>query len=124
MADTSSVPTAGYRRGRHGLHYRAAARRQRAYRYASEKIAKKGLRLEPPRVTFEGIDLPTWYFWIKRAVEDGIAKVVSGKLPEKIDGKPKLSFNINDPPESPLDRLAAAMDRQNAFNGKGLGAFS
>ena len=80
-----------------------------------EKIEKRGLKLEPALQTFEGIDTPTWMFWLKRAVESGLAKVVSGKLPDRIDGKPKTNFILNEPRPSAVDRLTAAIDRQSAL---------
>ena len=78
-----------------------------------EKITKQGMGLEPARMTFEGIDLPTWYFWLQRAVESGIAKVISGKLPERIEGKPRMNFVMAEPEPSTSDRLTAAIERQN-----------
>jgi hypothetical protein len=75
------------------------------YTATREKILKKGMTLEPKITEIPGIDLPTWCYWIKRAVEDGLAKVVAGQLPDKIDGKPRTNFIVNDPPENPMDRL-------------------
>ena len=80
-----------------------------------EKIAKAGMSLEPPVQEFTGIDLPTWTFWLAKAVECGIAKVVSGKLPERIDGEPKRNFLFADPKPSPVDKLTAAIERQSAL---------
>jgi hypothetical protein len=80
-----------------------------------EKITKQGKRLEPAVQTFENINLPTWFFWIQRAVESGIAKVVKGELPEKIDGKPRINFVMADPQPSDADKLTAAIERQSAL---------
>jgi hypothetical protein len=78
-----------------------------------EKIEKAGGRLEPPVQEFKGIDLPSWLFWLKRAVEAGIARVVSGKLPESIEGKPRMNYIVSRPERSTADRLASAIERQN-----------
>ena len=78
-----------------------------------EKITKQGAKLEPELQTFSNIDLPTWYFWMKRAVEAGIAKVVKGKLPDKIDGQPRVNFVTNEPTQGPMDALTAAIEKQN-----------
>ncbi len=83
-----------------------------------EKIEKLGMKLEPALQTFKGIDLPTWLFWIKQAVESGIAKVVSGKLPDKIDGKPRKTFIVNEPEPSATDKLTAAIEKQSAMFAK------
>jgi len=79
-----------------------------------ERIEAKGMKLEPKTQVFDSVDAPTWLFWIKQAVEAGIAKVVSGKLPDKIDGKVQMNFVTNEPAESPVDKLTAAIERQTA----------
>lgn len=80
-----------------------------------ERAAKAGMTLEPAVQEFPGIDLATWYFWLAKAVESGIAKVVKGKLPEKIDGEPKRNFLFADPKPSPVDKLTAAIERQSVL---------
>jgi hypothetical protein len=79
-----------------------------------ERIEKAGQRLEPALQTFDAVHLPTWLFWICRAVQCGIARVVSGKLPDKIEGTPTLNFITGDPPPTPADKLTAALERQAA----------
>ena len=79
-----------------------------------EKIEKRGLKLEPAVTTFDAIDPPTWYFWMKKAVAAGIAKVVAGSLPSKIEGKPRMNFITNEP-VSATDKLAVAIDRQSSL---------
>ncbi|MEQ8790252.1 MAG: hypothetical protein RIC55_28410 [Pirellulaceae bacterium] len=81
-----------------------------------EKIDKTGKALEPARQTFDNIDLCTWAFWLRRAVEGGLARVVSGKLPE-VEGTPRMNFILHDPGPSQTDTLAEALNRQaDAFN--------
>ena len=80
-----------------------------------EMILKKGVTLEPKVQTFDAIDLPSWLFYITRAVEAGIAKVVKGELPAKIDGKVKHNYVFNEEvAESPTDKLTAAIEGQTA----------
>ncbi len=78
-----------------------------------ERIERQGKKLPPKLETFDDVDLPTWLFWIKRAVDSGIAKVVAGSLPKTIEGEPKMNFIVNRPKETTGDRLAMAMERQN-----------
>ena len=80
-----------------------------------ERIEKQGKKLPPKCETFDDVDLPTWLYWIKRAVESGVAKVVGGQLPKHIDGTPKLNFIVDRPKETTGDRLAAALERQNVL---------
>lgn len=80
-----------------------------------ERIERQGMKLPPECETFDDVDLPTWLFWIKRAVDSGIAKVVAGQLPKVIDGTPKMNFIVNRPTQSTADRLAAAIERQNVL---------
>ena len=83
-----------------------------------EKIEKMGMKLEPAVQEFPAIDLPTWLFWMQRAVESGLAKVVGGKLPDHIEGKPKMNFVLNEPPTSATDKLTAAIERQTTMFAK------
>lgn len=78
-----------------------------------ERIEKQGMKLAPACETFDDVHLPTWLFWIKRAVESGVARVVAGTLPQRIDGTPKRNFIVDRPAQSTGDRLAAAIERQN-----------
>ena len=79
-----------------------------------ERIEGQGMKLADAKETFADIDLPTWLFWIKHAVESGIAKVVSGKLPDTIEGEPQLSFiTIRQP--SDTARLATAIEQTNVL---------
>ena len=76
-------------------------------------------KLEPARQTFAGVDPVTWLHWIKLAVESGLARVVEGTLPDKIDGEPQTQF-VTQPVPDPIDRLAAAMEKQTEMLGKVL----
>ena len=80
-----------------------------------EKIEKKGMKLEPELTEFPNIDLPTWLYWLKRAVESGIAKITKGKLPDKIDGKPRKNFVMAEPEPSVTDKLTAALEKQSVL---------
>ncbi|MCH8923229.1 MAG: hypothetical protein IIA67_08800 [Planctomycetes bacterium] len=87
------------------------------HKQTREKIEGQGMKLADAKETFADIDLPTWLFWIKRAVESGIAKVVSGKLPDRIEGEPQLSFITKREP-SDTARLATAIERTNELLGE------
>lgn len=79
-----------------------------------ERIERRGRTLPPEREDFPDADESTWLFWLGSAVKAGIAKIVSGKLPEKLKGKPKVNFITNERrPEN--DRLAAAIEKQNTL---------
>jgi len=80
-----------------------------------ERIEKTGVSLEPAVQTFDDVDLPSWLFYIARAVEAGIAKVVKGELPAKIDGKVRHDYVFNERVmESPTEKLTAAIQEQTA----------
>lgn len=75
-----------------------------------EKIEQRA-KLGPEREPLGVVDVPTWLYWLAGAVEGGSARIVSGTLPAKIEGKPRLRFHSTEQP-NPLDRLAAAFERQ------------
>lgn len=77
-----------------------------------EKIERKGFRI-PKGETFTDIDANTFAWHAKRAVDSGIATLVSGKFPPIDESKVKKSFFI-DEPKSPTDRLTAAIEKQTA----------
>ena len=80
-----------------------------------ERIVAKGVSLEPALQTFETIDQPSWFFFIKRAVEAGIAKLVRGELPAKIDGELRFDYVLNERvAKSPTEKLTAAIQEQTA----------
>jgi hypothetical protein len=78
-----------------------------AIRARVEKVGS----IEPKR-TIPNADTATWLHWIKEAVEAGLARVVQGVLPQKIDGAPELEF-ITRKKADPIDRLTAAIEKQN-----------
>ena len=82
------------------------------YATIKEQIEKRGQKLEPDIVEYENIDLPTWLYWIKRAVEDGICKLIKGKLPAKIEGEIRKNFIVSRPKQSEAQSLTAAIERQ------------
>ncbi len=74
------------------------------------KIEKAGLSLAAAEETFnlDENGLATWIFWIKRAVEDGNARILSGVLPEKLPGKIRTDFGGPrpvDPRDATIERL-------------------
>lgn len=74
-----------------------------------ERIEKKGYRIAPESEAFEDVDLPTWLYWMKRAVTSGYARLVAGVLPDKIAGEPRKEFFFKKEPGT-QDRLADAID--------------
>lgn len=85
-----------------------------AIRDRVERLGKVGPDSEP----FGIVHLPTWLHWLKRAVGSGIARVVKGELPTKIDGEPRRSFIHAEPAPSTNDRLAAAIDANTRMLGE------
>jgi len=79
-----------------------------ALKAKAERVGAVG----PPREVFAGVHVPTWLFWLRQAVEAGIARIVQGTLPATIDGSPQREF-ITPKAADPIDRLAVAMERQN-----------
>lgn len=78
-----------------------------------ERIEARGQRLPAEREEFTDADAATWLFWLKSAVEAGIARVVEGKLPDKLPGKPRVNFITTDQPTA-TDKLTVAIDKQTA----------
>lgn len=76
-----------------------------------EHIEKKGFGLEPEKQVFQGQHAATWVYWMSRAVESGMAKVVSGAFPSKLDGEPRKRFLVAEQP-STTDKLVAVLERQ------------
>ena len=80
-----------------------------------EKITeRKFARLEPHEQVFANIDVPTWLHHIKCAVEAGVAKVVAGKLPEKIEGNPRKYFHGSERKPTETATLTDAIREQTA----------
>jgi hypothetical protein len=74
------------------------------------RIEALGFKLPPAREEFSDTHPATWLYWIKQAVDGGLARVVSGSLPEKIDGRPRKRFvapEVDDPQDARIKRLEA-----------------
>lgn len=72
--------------------------------------------LPPERVEFPSAHVPTWLHWMKKAVESGQAVVVSGRLPDIIDGEPRTRFYIapvrKDKKDEQIEKLVALAEQQ------------
>jgi hypothetical protein len=81
-----------------------------------ERIEQRGWKLPPERETVQA-HVPTWLHWLKGLIDAGKAKLLSGTLPDKIDGKPQLRFHSTEQPE-PIDKLTVAITEQNTLLAK------
>ncbi len=72
-----------------------------------ELFNKRSIKV-PESQSFSGIHVPSWLAHMKALVQSGLARVVEGKVPDKIDGKPKKSFVTNDEPD-PEEQLRATV---------------
>lgn len=75
----------------------------------ADKIKAEGWKIAPALEEFPAADLPTWIYWIKRAVEGGLARLIRGTLPDKIDGEPKRAFFSNPKKLDPRDKLISTL---------------
>ncbi len=77
------------------------------FKAVRQRIEKRGYGLGEQRETFpvKKEEYPTWLFWMKRAVEDGVCRVVKGTLPEKITGRIRKTFVSNEPSADPRDSI-------------------
>lgn len=66
-----------------------------------ERIEARGLKLGPEREEFQNVAVNDWAFWLKRAVDAGIAKVVSGTWPEIDAAKARKNFILAPKPQEP-----------------------
>lgn len=84
------------------------------YTAIREKIVdRKVARLEPHETTYANVDVATWLHHIKCAVEAGVAKVISGELPEVIEGNPRKWFR-GEERKGESACLAEAIEKQTA----------
>jgi hypothetical protein len=77
-----------------------------------ERVEKMGLRLPPEREEFKDIDVPTWLFWMRRAVVNELAKIVEGKFPEIDEARVQKNFITKpqrDPRDGLIDKLVAVL---------------
>ncbi|MGO8753550.1 MAG: hypothetical protein ACLQNE_47045 [Thermoguttaceae bacterium] len=88
-----------------------------------ERIEKDGSTIPPAEQEFTGIDTATWLFWLRRAVESGLARIVSGAFPKDI-GTPKLerayriSEETGDQTTDRISRLESELAELKALVGK------
>lgn len=75
----------------------------------ADKLKQRGLALPPARQPLPQLDKPTALYWVREAVRNKQAVLISGKLPDKIEGTPRTEFILSPPPPSPLDRLTEAL---------------
>lgn len=80
----------------------------------AEKIKSKGFKLAPAREEFANLDANTWAFWISRAIECGLAKLVSGKLPEFDADTARKDFIFAPPKPGTADKLTDALNNMAA----------
>jgi hypothetical protein len=83
---------------------------EQQFRRIREKLEKKSMQLPAESVPIKE-SLATVLFWVKRAIESGYARLVSGELPKHVDGEPKKTFNFT-PPVDPVAKLAVAIEEQ------------
>lgn len=109
-----SGPVPGQRLGidEEGVGYIEEPLHKPEFAVLKERLEKKGLKLEPELQTWTDVDQATWLYWLRRAVEAGIARLTKGTLPVKIEGKPRTRFTLNDPKPTAVDRLTESLDRQ------------
>ena len=68
------------------------------------------MNLPEERQTFTA-DVATWLFHMAGLVEGETARLVSGKIPDKLPGTPQQRFHSAERAD-PIDRLAAAIEKQ------------
>lgn len=78
-------------------------------------IEKHGSTIAPQQQPLGKVHIATFLFWMKSAVEAGLARVVRGTLPDVIEGEPQKSF-LSAAAFNPNDRLAAALESIVAVN--------
>lgn len=90
-----------------------------------ERIEKKGWTLPPAREEFPGACKASWLYWLANAVRCGLARVVSGKLPEASETEgARKDFIFAPKPPSTNERLIAALERNTAAFEKFLNAIA
>ena len=87
------------------------------HKAVAESIEKNKFSLGVAEERFEGVHIPSWLQQMKFAVDNGSARIVQGKFPNPLPGKPLRSYitpDIEDPTERQekiLDKLADALDK-------------
>jgi hypothetical protein len=73
------------------------------------KLTAKAFAIPQALEEFASAHVPTWLYWMKRAVETKLARIVRGQLPDKIDGTPRKQFlhatHVPDPRDRRIDQL-------------------
>lgn len=85
------------------------------FRGLREKIEATGQKLPDERQPFS-LDAATFVYWSKGLVQSGDAKLIEGEFPE-IKGTPQTRFHSTQQVD-PLDKLTAAIERQNELQAK------
>jgi hypothetical protein len=74
-----------------------------------EKIEAQKMKLGPEREDFQNADLNSWAFWLRRAVANGMAKIVAGSFPAIDEAKARKNFVIAEEQLNPRDTLVDRM---------------
>ncbi|MGE3180937.1 MAG: hypothetical protein AB7N71_04850 [Phycisphaerae bacterium] len=77
-----------------------------------DRIAAMGLSLPPQREDFSDIDINTWMYWLRRAVESGVASIIKGTFPDIDDAAAQKSFitaAVKDKRDSLIEKLIAIL---------------
>lgn len=86
-------------------------------------IKARGRALPDEREVFESESVLTWLFWLRRIVDSGLGRVLSGELPaiDQLDNRkrnvrderfPRRSFILEEPPEeSPAEQFTKVIER-------------
>lgn len=78
-----------------------------------KREVEKRFKLAPAREDAGKQHVPTILYWMKRAIESGSARIVNGRLPEKIDGEPKKRFNVPDAAPNPMQEAVSQLVQMN-----------
>jgi len=80
-----------------------------------EAIERKGMKLPPASESVGKVDLPTWLYWMRRAIEAGLAAVTRGAFPHAIEGEPQKYFRSAPPEKSAIEQHTEALRENNAL---------
>lgn len=73
-------------------------------------IEDRSMRLPEQEELFPAAHVPTWLFHMRTAVDIGLAKLVRGKFPAKLGGKPHREFITQSTPDI-TERLAESLQQ-------------
>lgn len=77
-----------------------------------QRIREAKFKLPAAREEIDGVDVPTFAYWMRRAVEGGHARLVSGKIPDTAGEKVRLRFHTQeqaDPRDKMLNTLVGVL---------------